>query len=923
MAQLKDLIVNGPTRLISDVSINGDVNTNIASGIVKSDNGKLVQGPNFGSVTTTYLRNDGTWATPVGTTPSDGKLDIKINGSVKGSFTANQSSNATVDLGSYLTSHQAVTLASGTNNGSLKLTVNGTATDNIAVKGLGSAAYTASSAYATASHAHGNITSGGDITATAPTIASGDKLIINDESESKITNGPSFGTSTTQYLANNGTWQTVPTVPSAGSSASAVSSAASGGSATTWSKSDHVHSITVATGDSNGQVKIAGQNASVKGLGTAAYVDLGAANGAAQLGSDGKVPSAQLPSYVDDVLEYDSKSAFPTTGESGKIYIAKDTNLTYRWSGSAYVEISPSLALGETSSTAYAGDKGKANATNIAALQTSVSSLSSNKLDKNTSITAATKCKITYDAKGLVTAGADLTESDIPSLSASKITSGTFADARIASASTWNAKENASNKVSAWSTTPTDTNYPSEKLVKAALDGKAASSHTHSYAGSSSAGGAATSANKVNAAVTFNNSGSGADSGTTFDGSAAKTISYNTIGAAASSHTHSYAGSSSAGGAATSANKLNTNAGSATQPVYFTNGVPTTCTYTLGKSVPSNAVFTDTDTKVTNTVTTATVHYLTGTTSTTTNTGTQVFSTNVKVTPASSGATLETTTVKVTDFTTTKINGVAVGSSPKFTDTNTTYTFAGGTNKFTVTPSGGSAQEITITPSITNNVTGSGTNGYIAKWNGANSVTNGPAIGTNTAQFLNNKGEWAVPPDTQTTAGATNSTVKLYIVGTTAQSTGTSYSNSAVYEQNGVIYGDGAGLSNVHAVAADSATSAGKLGSTSAGSATQPVYFSNGVPAATTYSLNASVPSGAVFTDEKSKTTVANTTKAYIAGSSSASTSTDSTLYKDTGVYLTTTSGQLHATTMQVGGDSSSCTLQYDTTNKKLTFNFT
>lgn len=80
----------------------------------------------------------------------------------------------------------------------------------------------------------------------------------------------------------------------------------------------------------------------------------------ADLGSDGKVPAAQLPSYVDDVLEAASKDAFPTTGESGKIYVDQATNKTYRWSGSAYVEISASLALGETSSTAYAGDKGKA-----------------------------------------------------------------------------------------------------------------------------------------------------------------------------------------------------------------------------------------------------------------------------------------------------------------------------------------------------------------------------------------------------------------------------------------------------------------------------------------------------------------------------------------------------------------------------------
>lgn len=55
------------------------------------------------------------------------------------------------------------------------------------------------------------------------------------------------------------------------------------------------------------------------------------------------------------------------------------------------------------------------------------------------------------------------------------------------------------------------------------------------------------------------------------------------------------------------------------------------------------------------------------------------------------------------------INGVTVGSSPKFTDNNTTYTFANGTNGFTVTPSGGSAQTVTVTPSIANNLTGTKT----------------------------------------------------------------------------------------------------------------------------------------------------------------------------------------------------------------------
>ena len=86
----------------------------------------------------------------------------------------------------------------------------------------------------------------------------------------------------------------------------------------------------------------------------------GVANGIATLDQNGLVPSSQLPSYVDDVIEVSTFSALPDTGESGKIYITQDTNLTYRWSGTAYVEISQSLALGETSSTAYAGDKGKA-----------------------------------------------------------------------------------------------------------------------------------------------------------------------------------------------------------------------------------------------------------------------------------------------------------------------------------------------------------------------------------------------------------------------------------------------------------------------------------------------------------------------------------------------------------------------------------
>lgn len=101
--------------------------------------------------------------------------------------------------------------------------------------------------------------------------------------------------------------------------------------------------------------------------------DKGIANGVAELDQNGLVPSSQLPSYVDDVIEghflngdfYKITSSAtetitePISGETGKIYVDLETNKTYRWSGNTFIVISETLALGETSSTAYRGDKGK------------------------------------------------------------------------------------------------------------------------------------------------------------------------------------------------------------------------------------------------------------------------------------------------------------------------------------------------------------------------------------------------------------------------------------------------------------------------------------------------------------------------------------------------------------------------------------
>ena len=115
----------------------------------------------------------------------------------------------------------------------------------------------------------------------------------------------------------------------------------------------------------------------------------------------GIINQANLPSYVDDVLEFANKAAFPTKGESGKIYVDQATNITYRWGGTAYVEISPSLALGTTSSTAFRGDYGNT------AYQHAVA---------KGSAFAQGMYKFTTNSAGHVTAAQAITKSDITAL---------------------------------------------------------------------------------------------------------------------------------------------------------------------------------------------------------------------------------------------------------------------------------------------------------------------------------------------------------------------------------------------------------------------------------------------------------------------------------------------------------------------------
>lgn len=170
----------------------------------------------------------------------------------------------------------------------------------------------------------------------------------------------------------------------------------------------------------------------------------GAKSGLAELDATGKVPAAQLPSYVDDVIEaYKSGADFyedsahtadkKITGESGKIYVDLHTNVTYRWSGTAYVEISASLALGETDSTAYRGDRGKiayehsqsAHARTDATATAASTTNGKIKIDgsdvtvyTHPSYAAKTSglYKITVDATGHVSAATAVEKSDITAL---------------------------------------------------------------------------------------------------------------------------------------------------------------------------------------------------------------------------------------------------------------------------------------------------------------------------------------------------------------------------------------------------------------------------------------------------------------------------------------------------------------------------
>lgn len=269
--------------------------------------------------------------------------------------------------------------------------------------------------------------------------------------------------------------------------------------------------------------------------------EMGKAGGVATLDGSGQVPASQLPSFVDDVLEYASKSAFPARGETGKIYVALDTNLTWRWSGSAYVEISKSLALGETSSTAYPGDKGKTLAADLASTKTTVAA---NTAARHSHTNKTVLDKIT-DAMLTAWNGA------IRTMRIGSVSGGATASASITQSGT----EAVLNLV-----LPKGDKGEKGEKGDPGQDGRDGATGPTGPQGAQGATGPTGPAgpNLVSKATQVSGFSTGQVLYVNGSVVGAKTLTAAGIGAATASHTHNYAGASSAGGAANSAVKLQT-----------------------------------------------------------------------------------------------------------------------------------------------------------------------------------------------------------------------------------------------------------------------------------------------------------------------------------------------------------------------------
>lgn len=277
----------------------------------------------------------------------------------------------------------------------------------------------------------------------------------------------------------------------------------------------------------------------------------------------GIIAAANLPSYVDDVLEYASFSNFPTEGESGKIYTALDTNKIYRWSGSAYVVISETIALGTTHSSAGYGDESRA------AYNHSTSTGNPHKTTKTDLGLGNVENKSSATIRG------ELTSANVTTAlgyTPPKTDTNTHYTTRIVAGAA-NGTANAATTNGNTHINVTDNNTFRSGVV---IKGTGATSVTSDESGNITVHSTDTDTwrpiqNNLTSTATdqslsaaqgkaLNDKFSSyVPTSRTVNGKALSaniTLSAGDIGAAPSSHSHNYAGSSSAGGAATSAVKL-------------------------------------------------------------------------------------------------------------------------------------------------------------------------------------------------------------------------------------------------------------------------------------------------------------------------------------------------------------------------------
>lgn len=182
----------------------------------------------------------------------------------------------------------------------------------------------------------------------------------------------------------------------------------------------------------------------------------------------GTISQSNLPSYVDDVVEVENYDALPETGEAGKIYVDLQTNKVYRWGGSAYAEISASIALGETSATAFRGDYGKAAYDHAQAKGSEF---------------ASGFYKITTNAEGHVTGVTAVTKADITSLGI-PAQDTTYSDATISASGLMSAADKTKldgvdNAIAGAVASETSLRESADDELQTNIDGKANLEHVH------------------------------------------------------------------------------------------------------------------------------------------------------------------------------------------------------------------------------------------------------------------------------------------------------------------------------------------------------------------------------------------------------------------------------------------------------------